>query len=365
MIKKSKWLFCCIILVITFSIGYSKVVSANGSVAPSTESQKILITCAGSKDIQVDVEEIKNLPSVQQEVVSVNSNGDKSTYTVKAGDFDNLLKKLNITKDSIGGLRFYCSDGYSVEVPENIIKTRHILLSYLKNGQDLGDDGPIMIVIPDERAMYWAKKVTKIEIIKNTKKIDITGLDFIEAIGKSKIINSYKDYEGKNKAIKCSDLIKLINTKNKPDFVIIKAADKLEKNETLANFNKAYIKLTGKNAPEFTSQTMLAGMSVKGLLWFSYGEVACFSMTKGIGALNLINIGDKRGISLDNVFKLVSMKNASSYVMTARNGKKITIDGDNIKKAVVYKNKQEQVVIEIPSGVKNIKLEDVISVKVK
>jgi hypothetical protein len=363
--KRSKWLICCVAFLVLFSTGFGMASKASSSVVTSSDTQKILITGYSSKDLEVSVGEIKKLPQVKKEVVSVNSNGEKKTFTVIGGDFDALLKKLNISKDSIGGLRFICTDGYSVEVPEAIVKSRQIVLSYLKNGEDLGEDGPILAVIPEERAMYWAKMLSKIEIIKKTKKIEVACVNFVEAIGKSKIINTYKDLSGKHQAIKCSDLIKLINAKNKPDYVILKAADGLEKNETLVNFNNAYIKLTGKKTPEFTSLTMPDGMKVSNLLYFTYGETGNFIMTKGIGTLDLTSIGANQGISLNDIFKTVGMKNVASYTMIARNGQKVAISGDNVKKAVVYKNKQQQVVIEIPSGVKNTKLVDVISVKVK
>jgi DMSO/TMAO reductase YedYZ molybdopterin-dependent catalytic subunit len=237
--KRSRGLIYCIVLIALFCTGFSMASRASSSGVTTSDTKKILITGYSNKDLEVSVGEIKNLPQVKRDVVSVNSNGEKKTFSVIGGDFDALLKKLNISKDGIGGLRLYSTDGYSVEVPEAIVKSRQIVLSYLKNGAELGEDGPILIVIPEERAMYWAKMLSKIEIIKKIKKVDIECVNFVEAMGKSKIINSYKDLSGKHKAIKCSDLIKLISAKNKPNYVILKASDGLEKNETLENFNKA------------------------------------------------------------------------------------------------------------------------------
>lgn len=55
-------------------------------------------------------------------------------------------------------IRLSGSDGYSIEVPAEILANRDIILAYLVNGKSLDErKQPLRAIILEERAVYWVR----------------------------------------------------------------------------------------------------------------------------------------------------------------------------------------------------------------
>ena len=102
---------------------------------------------------------------VNKDVVSVSSSGEETEMNVSGGLLGELLEIHGISQIELNGIRVTAVDGYSMEIPSEVLKNRDIILAYEIDGKPLLEKNrPVRIIIPGERAMYWVSAVSTIEI---------------------------------------------------------------------------------------------------------------------------------------------------------------------------------------------------------
>ncbi|HZX21147.1 MAG TPA: molybdopterin-dependent oxidoreductase [Clostridia bacterium] len=330
-------------------------------------AEGITLIGIGGGDIKVTVDEIKGLKKVNKDVISVSSSGEETKFNVSGGLLNELLERHGISQTELAGIRVTATDGYSMEIPSEILKNRDVMLTYESDGESLSkEDKPIKIVIPEERAMYWVRSVGSIEIAKGDT---IEGEQVEKVLIFDTAISSLdrQDYEyhgDKDKAIKINDLLDKFLPKGEEQ-VFIRAADGLRRNETKDTFKNAFIKVTGKESPMFLSPDLPEGMHVKGILWFSSEKVAFLTMDRALETYSKLNQGDIEGIPLKEVLKDIDLKQGNTYIFTASDEYSVEISGDDIHKGVLYKTDDEGVKVSFKGLAKNTTVRDLLSIEAK
>jgi len=325
-IKKALSIFIMLVMAI--------VLFSTVTIAKEDEFKIIGLT---EEDITVSISELKDLPSVTRDVTSVDSSGDEDNYTVTGALFSDLLEKKGKSQKNLKAVRFIASDGYSIEVSENILENRDIILTYEIDGEALYEEAkPMRIVIPEERAMYWVKKVTEIKVIDMKETVEINNLVFLETINSELEKVDYTYYESNDKAVKISELIKKLDVEKTGRTVYMEAADGFTKDEKTEIFENGYFKVTGEYVPMFLSPDIPKGMYVKNLLFARYGSASIFSLKQSLNVHRHQTIGENKGVSLAEIISESGLKKGDKYKLIAIDGYSVEVDAEETKNAILY-----------------------------
>lgn len=342
--------------------------SSNGEVAQSDQNV-ITITGLEGGDIEVSVDEIKQLERVEGDLKSISSSGETKKTNITGGRLEELLEKHNTSLKNMDGLRFIAKDEYAIDIPKEILENRDIILAYEIDGKPLHEKAqPIRTVVPEERSMYWVQGLSEIELVKAEES---TAGEKSSSIGKLILLDSaittletvdYEYYEEVDEAIRTSDLLNSYAKEDKDQEVYLKASDNLEKSESNEIFKEAFIKTTGENAPMLGSPNMPKGMTVKNLLWFTIGDTKFLSMEK---ALEMPDLAAEQGVSLRLVLEDIGLKNGEAYVFTALDGSSIEISSEDAKEGILEKEEDGSVLLSFPNLHKKNSVKELLSIEVK
>ncbi len=357
-----------LVLVLALSAGAcGKEKTTDGAPGPY-DGEKIVVHGLTDQDFEITLGELKKLPAVTREAESAMSNGEKISAKATGPLLDTFLKQYGKNQKDFSRVRFTATDRYSIAVPYDVLAGRQILLSYLDDGKDLGDDmRPVRVVIPGERAMYWVKNMTRMDFETGGDRKPPNKLVFLETAAGNLPQQDYEYFDGVDKAIKTSDLIAEyadINDSSVTD-VFMKASDGLQKNETRANFLDAYIKITGKEAPKFLAPQLPQGMHVRDLLFVIYGQTVIFDYTEGMACLPKQAEDGQEGIAFSQIFKQTGLTGGSSYKFTSADGKSVVLTITDLGSGgLICRNSRGTLVFTCagPSGKKNV--DDLLSIEV-
>lgn len=359
------------IVIISFAVMILMLMACGREtgIQPSNADIPDKITISGLEDevIEVSLDDIKELEKINQDVVSISSSGEENEMNVTGGLLEELLQKHGKTQKNLLGIRVVAIDGYSIEIPNEVLEHRDILLVYEIEGEPLFEDSqPIRVVVPDERAMYWVKSLDEIEILTNEE-----GQTDSEFVNKITIFDSTlsnleeTDYEGVDKAIKIEELLTNCASDDLDGKVFIKAADGLEKGEDNKIFRDAYIKTTGEDAPMILSPDMPKGMTVKNILWFSIGETSFISMDSALGNFDAIDSDGIKGIAIEDIFDDIKLLKGDTYTFTGIDGYSVDINVEDLNSGILYKMGDGKTVIQFPELEKSTTVKELLSIEVK
>ena len=232
-----------------------------GEASPSGEAvEKIIISGLPGGAVEIAVEEIKALPAESGEALGITSSNEEEMISFKGVDLNEILKLHGASLEDYSSVRLVAADGYSIEVPEDIIRTSPVFLAYELFGGPLREEArPLRVVIPNVRTMYWIKMLQEIQLIS----------------GEGAAVSSLYLFENLVEAgTEDVDLATLLGLDGETRVTII-AADGLVKSETLEVAAKSYyINRSGENAPEFYSPDIPTTMYVKKVAAIIQGDSA-------------------------------------------------------------------------------------------
>lgn len=332
--KKIVWLATVCLVVIMIAIVSFTVIAA----------QETFVISGLGEDIEISVEELKDLPVIEKKVVSVNSSGDKMEYTITGALFSDLLEKYGKSQQDLKTIRLVAGDGYAIDVDQNILENRDIILGYLVNGNPIKEKyQPVRVVIPGERAMYWVKNLVKIKVLEVIETVNINRVYFLETIIPEVEQTEYTYYDSVDMAVKVSDLVGKIGVSTDLRRVKMVASDGLDKDEERDIFDSGYIKVTGDYAPMFLSPDIPKGMYVKDLLFVNYGENAICSLNQALKVLATATIDGKTGIKMSGLFEKTGLTAADKYSLKAVDGYSVEVTAADIEKGIIYLDEKGRV----------------------
>lgn len=328
--------------------------------------EEIIISGLEEEDITVPIGTIEELERVNADVVAVNSSGEETDMSVSGGLLEELLQLHGRSQEDFSEMRFIAKDGYSVNIPLSILESRDIILAYEIDGEYLNEkDSPIRIIIPEERAMYWVSGLNEIEMfINEEREIDdkfIEKLVILESTIPSLKIEDYGD----DKIIRIEDLVRNFAEMDKDGKVSIKALDGLEKFEDNDVFRKAYIKLTGEEAPMFLGPEIKEGMTVKNILTFNIGETGFISMDSFLESPYKFKTEGIEGISAKDLFEESSLWDSEEYTLTLTDGDEIIIKQEDLYSGILYKDKENNIGIQFSEINQDKNIEGLLSIEIQ
>jgi hypothetical protein len=332
--------------------------------AGGQEGEKIVISGLESADIEITVEEIKGLEPVTVEATSVSSTGKENQYTVTGPLFDDLLKKYGKSQKDITAIRLVAGDGYSIEVPPEVLQSRDLILAHTIDGQPLDErTRPIRAVIPGERSMYWIRNLVRIEILESAPKVEVGRVYILETLISQANAEDYTYYESTDKAVRVEELLGLLGLENLPDTASFVAADGFEKNEQFDIFSDGYIKFTGEGAPLFLSPDLPKGMHIKSIYLCTIGDIALVSQQMAEQVIGTKQVEDKEGVDLKELLNQAGLADADKYLLTAADGYTAEILREDRDKGVVFKNSKGQITVFFEGLPKSTQVKDLLFIE--
>lgn len=311
-------------------------VECGEQAAAAAGGDRFIIAQSGQMEIDVTVESLKELPPVSKQVEAVRRGGETTQYAVKGALLADLLSGIGKSQADLYAIRLEAGDGYSIEVPKEILQTREIILAYEVDGKPLADDArPVRVVIPEERAMYWVRNLVRMEILTPEAVAAVTELVIIESAVQTMEHVQYL-YDGSaDQAVKAPDLV---NWQLPGEYPMIRflARDGLDKNETWENFSKGLIKWSGKDAPAFVSEELPKGMNIKEILWFTAGHKGFTSAAMAQEKFDAVVSGEIIGIALPELLESIGFQSDVSLRLTAADDSAVEIGSGDIPGGILY-----------------------------
>ncbi|OWZ83833.1 molybdopterin-dependent oxidoreductase [Natranaerobius trueperi] len=349
---------------------------AEGNDYPG-EEDVVTIVCDQDGEIEISVEELMELDSVTEEIVRRDDDGEiEDEYPIQGVLFKEMLDSIDWDHDTVDTIRLTAGDGYSVEVPNNILANNEVILAYEIDNEPLYDDTrPLRAFIPEEEAMYWVSNLVEIELSSISSRTDADadsdGHDSEEASSLEEIVfletkvseMENFEYEGeeKGKAVATSDLLGDLEVS---DEIYLLASDGFDKNEELDTFMDAYILTQGEDVPAFRSPDLPRGMHVRDLTWISAGSVGFFSIEQGLEKFDEKTVEEDTGVSFLELTQEFDLQKSEKYILEAEDGYSVEIEHDDLSSGIVYISDSEEVSSVFDGLPRNTAVNDLKSIRV-
>ncbi|MCL1802409.1 MAG: FMN-binding protein [Eubacteriaceae bacterium] len=300
-------------------LGYTpKEASSNDAV--------IVFSGLGQGGIELTGHQLRTeFPMHEVTATSVSSSGETNEVNAKAALLEEVLNSFGVSQKDFISLYAEATDGYSVSIPDSMMQDRDIYIAYEVNGSP---EWP-RTIIPDERAAYWCKFLSKIELLgaSETERAQALSCYFLEAVAlEPGIAKEPYDHGGQaNEAFKISSLISKYAADEEYSFIYIDAFDGWKRSEKKETFEQQYIVISGEEEmlPMYVGPNLPEGMMVKRIESFQIGRASFASLE---------NIIEKNGgnITINDLAGKLGMQQADMYALSLTGGSRANASSDAV-----------------------------------
>lgn len=276
-------------------------------------------------------EQIKTFAAMETAAVSVNASGTETPLTCKGALLETVLNDCGVSQKDYGSIILTASDGYSIEIPAEVLGKRDIILAYEVDGAACN----LRSVVPGERAMYWVKFISTIELYNPVAKLQTEQISLLETAVLACETSDYKYGDSVDKAVTVDELFAKQITET-ADFVELAAIDGWGKNDQYDLVAAQYIKITGERAPMFIGPELPEGMRLKETLYLKVGSQMLASAKMAQKKLGESIVDGQSGVKLDVFVTGLGLADAPAYIMTGADGYAVSIAKEDIAKGLLY-----------------------------
>ncbi|MFA7123704.1 MAG: hypothetical protein WC212_06675, partial [Candidatus Delongbacteria bacterium] len=189
------------------------------------------------------------------------------------------------------------------------------------------------IIVPDERAMYWARNVVKIELLDKRETVETEKIIFLETAYKNLEKTKYMYQDSFDPAVKISDLLSKYGSTGGNELYFV-SRDGLKRTETKENALVSLIKISGKASPLFLSPDLPGGMFIKEIALFKHDNICFFSLD------SFQNTIESTGTSLtvSEIIKNTEIGESEVYQITSLDGSKTGVSVSELNASKILLN---------------------------
>ncbi len=316
----------------------------------------------------IPYDEIYEREPVTREVHHISSSGEESTNQVTGVVLGELLAEKGISQGDYSSVRFTAADGYAIDMPQEILAAKDVILAYEFDGEALDEKKmPLRVAVDGERSMYYVSNLASIEFFKsdvvetavetNERKIVL-----LETAASEMPSEVFTYYENEDQAILMADLTAAHcgNAFAKVRFV---ASDGFEKIESADVINQGFLKITGEDAPLFTGRDLPKGMNVKYVTVMEAADTTFVSAAQAMTLLGEFTTNEKTGVCLADLVGLAGLE-ADYLVLAANDGYSVEVPKAAMKDGVVYVNSDGTNTVKFaPNYPKNTKIKNLLTIE--
>ncbi|WP_461204699.1 molybdopterin-dependent oxidoreductase [Clostridium sp. DL1XJH146] len=342
--------------------------ASNGDASGSYTYEGSLKLTGLDEDFEVAYNDIYAMETVTEHMKNLTSAGETQETDVTGVKLDDILASKEISQKDFSTIRLIAGDGYSIDVPMDIISEKDIVLAFEFDGEGLDEKTqPIRAAINDVRTMYWTSNLVEINFVKGDgasveNSEGPSKIVFLETATKGLTEEDYTYYDSDDKAIKVDDLFKeyIPDATSDVNFV---AADGFEKSEKIDVLLQGYIKTTGENVPLFLSPDLPKGMQVKDILVLTCDDTSFVSAAKSLEKFTARDARKKTGVALDELVEAAGL-NGGSYTITASDGYSTEVTSEDLLKGIIYEEEGQYSVKFTEDMPKSTNIKDVLSIEI-
>ena len=370
-LRKSVSIGLMVAMIVMVFSGCSASETVEGPSEPILESgysyEGELMVIGEGISFSVAYNDIYQMEAVTREVKNISSSGEESVNQVKGVILENLMKEQGLSQGDYSSVRFTAGDGYAIDVPQEILAEKEIILAYEFDGEGLGEKKmPLRAAIDDVRSMYYVSNLASIEFFTaSTEDAVVEANDrkiiFIETASQGLSSEIYTYYENEDQAILVKELLAAYvdGEFSKVEFV---ASDGFEKTESADVANQAYLKITGEDAPLFTGIDLPKGMNVKSVVVMDVANVSFVSADQAKVMLGEATMDDDIGVNLGAVVETIGLE-GEYFTLSSNDGYVVEVPKSALMDAVVYVNNGGTNTVKFDSKYpKNTKVKHLISI---
>ncbi len=309
---------------------------------PNGQEEEGVIAFVGlpDGDEEITVADLKAMEPYETEALGISSSGEEATHAVKGVLLADLLEDWGVEQQGLQSIRAVANDGYAMELPGEILQGE-VILAYEYDGEPLFEEsGPIRLIVPNQRSMYWLRGLASLEISGGGSgaiaETDATRIVFIETAISLVPHYDYTYYESIDQAVKVDELFAELGIAATEGTAALCAADGFEKNEQVATLRQGYLKHTGEAAPLFLSPDLPKGMHVKQLLWMAVEDTALVSFVHAGEAWEQKTVEDISGIPLTAILEQLGVQSDEGYILKASDDYTVEIEAADATDGLVY-----------------------------
>jgi hypothetical protein len=282
---------------------------------------------ADGKEMTVTIAELtEKFVPVSLDVASTNSSGEENKMNITGVPLKEVLRSKGLELYSFNSVRPVSGDGYSIEIPQDILLKREVLLAYKINGEPINEKSkPVRIVVPDERAMYWARNVVKIELLNKRETVEIGKIVFLETAYKNLEQAKYMYQDSYDPAVKVKDILSAFGGQNEGELYFV-SGDGLKRTETFENALVSHIKIAGISSPLFLSPDLPGGMFIKEIVSFKNDDVCFFSLE----SFQKMTESTDGPMNVSKIIKNTELGENENYLITTLDGSKTAVSANEL-----------------------------------
>ncbi|MDR1028864.1 MAG: molybdopterin-dependent oxidoreductase [Clostridiales Family XIII bacterium] len=295
--------------------------------------EEIAVSGLTGEEFTVTVGELTALDAVSKKAEGLRSNGDVVKFTAVGPTIDTFLEAYGKSRADFTGVRFSATDGYSVIIPKELFEKREIVLAYMNGGRALDrKNAPLRAIVIDERAMYWARMIDRIEFQTGDEATTTRRIVFLDTVLPA-LKGAYSEEEGGD-IVSVIDLFGRYGGMSEGGKVYLSAYDGLKKNETIENFLKGYIKYTGEKTPQFCSPDLPPGMNMDGIVRVHSEGIVYFSLARASELFSAKTFDGQDGIGVGDIIRETGFLSSNAFRLEDVNGETKLVSGGDMSAGV-------------------------------
>ncbi|SHK23133.1 molybdopterin-dependent oxidoreductase [Paramaledivibacter caminithermalis] len=152
--------------ILTLALVLTAFVGCGGEQKASADKVKWTINIEGIKDEAISFTNIDGEKVGLKEIKAImkKKDGSETEQTWKGYGLKEVLDYLKAEEYS--AVVVEAGDGYSKELPKDLVMSEETILGVIKDGEALEDDNKVQLVVNGKGSNWWIKGVAKIKLLK-------------------------------------------------------------------------------------------------------------------------------------------------------------------------------------------------------
>ncbi|MBR3392325.1 MAG: hypothetical protein IKG74_06690 [Firmicutes bacterium] len=313
------------------------------------EYEALTIDISGLKELgeggvfQVSIAELRQLPQVDLEASYLRTTGLYEEFDMTGPRLSDVIALAGGDLDDYAAAAAVGRDGYYCLYDREVMDSTDLLVALKIDGAYKLEESvwPAQIAAQGQFGPYWVRQVNRIILYETIPEKEITTLWNFAALTADMEPYYYEYYGSRDAAMDLSLIFSRFDYVDSGSFFTMRSSDGFKKNEQLAGVSSGnyYIKYEGADAPTNVSTSIMLGMNVQRIAWFSTNADAVYFLDQMQTYLTNAEAGGETGVSVEEVLYEVGVETvkAAEWLIVAADGSEQRVSGEDLDQAVLIR----------------------------
>lgn len=342
----------CIAIILAACVVCACLLCACGNSATDSgdpEYEALTIDISGLKELgeggvfQVSIAELRQLPQVDLEASYLRTTGLYEEFDMTGPRLSDVIALAGGDLDDYAACAAVGRDGYYCLYDREVMDSTDLLLALKIDGAYKLEESvwPAQIAAQGQFGPYWVRQVNQIILYETIPEKEITTLWNFAALTADMEPYYYEYYGSRDASMDLSLIFSRFDYVDSGSFFTMRSSDGFKKNEQLAGVSSGnyYIKYEGADAPTNVSTSIMLGMNVQRIAWFSTNADAVYFLDQMQTYLTNAEAGGETGVSVEEVLYEVGVETvkAAQWIIVDTDGSEQRVSGEDLDQAVLIR----------------------------